>query len=176
MAEKFEESRDGRGGTAREGRGREFEEIVIKVNRHAKVTKGGKRMSFSALVAVGNKKGKVGIGYNKAAEVPFAVRKAIEDAKRNMIDVKLINGTIPHTIISKVGASRVFLKPAKKGVGLKASASVRAPLELAGVEDVSSKIIGSRNPLSVVRATMDCLEKLTTKEDVSRLRGVNLSS
>lgn len=151
----------------------EFEEIVVKVKRCTKVTKGGKRMSFSALVTVGNRKGQVGFGKGKAREVPFAVEKAIKAAKKNLVTVSLKDTTIPHQVEAKDGASRVIIRPAAKGTGIIAGASVRAVLELAGIENVLAKILGSTNPMNVIKATVKALQKLRTKPEIEQMRGVS---
>jgi small subunit ribosomal protein S5 len=153
----------------------EFEEIVVKVRRCAKVVKGGKRFSFSALVVVGNRQGKVGWGHGKAKEVPFAVEKAIKDGKKRLISVPLRDTTIPHTIVSKFNATQVLLRPAAKGTGTIAGASARAVLELAGVRDILSKVFGSTNPLNVVKATYEGLKQLRSKKAVEAMRGVQIT-
>ena len=151
-----------------------FEEIVVKVNRCCKVVKGGKRFSFSALVAVGNRKGQIGWGYGKAKEVPFAVDKGIQEAKKNLITVPIVKGTIPHRTKQKHSATTVMLMPACAGTGVKAGSSARSVIELAGVHNVLSKVQGSTNPINVVKATIKCLENLKTIGSVEETRGVAL--
>ena len=150
---------------------KEFEERVVKINRVVKVVKGGRRMRFSALVVVGDKKGRIGFGTGKAKEVPDAIRKATEQAQRNVKKINLVGTTIPHEIVGHYGAGTVVLRPAATGTGVIAGGPVRAVLELAGVTDVISKCLGSRTAINVVRATVDGLEKMTTIDEVAELRG-----
>lgn len=149
----------------------EFVEKVVSINRVAKVVKGGKNFRFAVLIVVGNKNGKVGVGTGKAQEIPEAIRKGIEDAKKNLIDVPLINGSIPHESLGIFGAGRVLVKPAVEGTGVIAGGPVRAVLELAGIKDVVSKSLGSANSRNMVNATVVALKQLKRAEEVAKLRG-----
>lgn len=149
----------------------EFEERVVAINRVTKVVKGGRRLRFSALVVVGDKNGHVGFGTGKAQEVPEAIRKAIESAKKNLISVPMAGTTIPHEAIGEFCGGRVMLKPALAGSGVAAGGPVRAVVELAGVTDITSKSLGSNTPINMIRATMEALKQLKVVEELAELRG-----
>jgi small subunit ribosomal protein S5 len=153
----------------------ELKERVVDINRVAKVVKGGRRFSFTALVVVGDENGRVGAGYGKAREVPLAIQKAIEDAKKNMFTVPRYKTTITHQVIGRYGAARVFMKPASEGTGVIAAGGVRAVLELGGVRDILTKSLGTTNPINLVRGTVAGLKSLKTPDQVARLRGISIA-
>ena len=147
---------------------------MIKIYRCSKVLKGGRRFSFAALVVVGDKKGRVGLGYGKANEVPPSVEKGVSSAKKNVQTVQLVNGTLPHEVLGRFGAARVFMKPASAGTGIIAGASVKAVVEAAGVKNILTKSYGSTNPKNLAKAAFNGLVALRTREQVAQLRGVTL--
>ena len=149
----------------------ELREKVVAINRVAKVVKGGRTFRFSAVVVVGDENGHVGVGNGKASEVPDAIKKAIEDAKKNLVEVPVVGTTIPHEYIGKFGSASVMLKPAAEGTGVIAGGSVRPVLELAGYKDIRTKVIGTNNPRNVVYATLQGLQSMQTVEQVARKRG-----
>ena len=152
----------------------EMQEKVVSLNRVSKTVKGGRIMKFSALIVVGDGNGHVGVGLGKAAEVPEAIRKGIEDAKKNMIEVSLKDGTIPHEVLGEFGAGRVLLKPAAPGTGIIAGKTVRAVVELAGVKNIRVKSLRSNNPTNVIKATFEGLKSLRTAEQVAKTRGISV--
>lgn len=152
----------------------DIEDRVVEINRVTKVVKGGRNLRFSALVVVGDRNGHVGMGTGKAQEVPEAIRKAVQDAKNNLIQVPLVDTTIPHEVIGVHGGGKVMLRPAVAGSGVSAGGPVRAVLELAGIEDISSKSLGSSSAINMVRATLNGISQLKKAEDVAKLRGISV--
>ena len=153
----------------------DLEDRVVAINRVSKVVKGGRRLRFAALVVVGDRNGHVGFGTGKAQEVPEAIRKAVEDAKKNLIEVPMVGSTIPHEVIGSFCGGRILMKPAVAGSGVAAGGPVRAVLELAGISDITSKSLGSNTPVNVVRATVEGLKQLKRAEEVAALRGISVS-
>jgi small subunit ribosomal protein S5 len=154
---------------------RELKERVVEINRVAKVVKGGRRFSFTALVVIGDEVDRVGVGYGKAREVPLAITKAVDDAKKNLFQVPKHGTTITHESLGKFDAARVFLRPASEGTGVIAGGGVRAVLELAGIRDVLAKSLGTTNPINMAKATVNALQRLRRPEDVARMRGKTIA-
>ncbi|MBU3851508.1 MAG: 30S ribosomal protein S5 [Candidatus Paralactobacillus gallistercoris] len=154
----------------------ELEDNVVEINRVTKVVKGGRRLRFAAIVIVGDKHGHVGFGTGKAQEVPEAIRKAVEDGKKNLIEVPMVGTTIPHEVIGHFGAGKIMLKPAIEGSGVAAGGAVRSVMELAGIGDITAKSLGRNTSINMIRATIDALSQLKTAEQVAELRGVSVES
>ena len=166
------EKRERKGRRDKEEKVKEFDERVISINRCSKVVKGGRNFSFRALVAVGDRKGRVGIGFGKANEVADAIRKGTENAKKDLITIPMNGQTITHPITAKYGSGKVIIRPASKGTGLIAGGAMRAVLDLAGVNDILAKSLGSNNPINVVKATMKAITSLRTRDEVLEKRGL----
>ena len=156
------------------GEGSDLQETIVTINRSAKVVKGGRRFSFAALSVVGDRRGRVGVGYGKANEVPPSVEKSLGDAKKNLVRIPLKGDTIPHEVIGRFGAARVFMRPAGPGTGVIAGGGVRAVCQMVGIRNILTKAMGSTNPINLVKAAMDGLLRLKDARDVARLRGVPL--
>ena len=171
MAETKKERKPVRKTEARAEQKQELKEKVVNVSRVAKVVKGGRTFRFSALVVVGDEKGRIGVGNGKSAEVPEAIKKATDEAKKNLVKISLVNGTLPHEYTTNFGSSKVILKPAVEGTGVIAGGAVRPVLELAGVKNVTAKTLGSRNSRNVVYATIKALMAMRTPEEIAELRG-----
>ena len=171
MAETKKERKPVRKTEARAEQKQELKEKVVNVSRVAKVVKGGRTFRFSALVVVGDEKGRIGVGNGKSAEVPEAIKKATDEAKKNLVKISLVNGTLPHEYTTNFGSSKVILKPAVEGTGVIAGGAVRPVLELAGVKNVTAKTLGSRNSRNVVYATIKALKAMRTPEEIAELRG-----